>query len=45
MTAKERYDGAVEDGVRDYDIVVDGYAIDYLLPEIDGRLKIIEIIR
>lgn len=36
---------AVENGAEDYDITVDGDAIDYLLPEIDERLKIIEIIR
>lgn len=45
MTPKELYDWAVENGAEDYDITVDGDAIDYLLPEIDERLKIIEIIR
>lgn len=45
MTPKEIYDWAVENGAEDYDITVDGDAIDYLLPEIDERLKIIEIIR
>lgn len=45
MTPKELYDWAVEHGAQDYDILVDGDAIDYLLPDIDGRLKIIEIIR
>lgn len=45
MTPQELYDWAVEHGAQDYDILVDGDAIDYLLPEIDGRLKIIEIIR
>ena len=45
MTPKELYDWAVERGAEGYDIMVDGDAIDYLLPEIDERLKIIEIIR
>ena len=45
MTPKELYDWAVEQGAQDYDIMVDGDAIDYQLPEIDERLKIIEIIR
>lgn len=45
MTPKELYDWAVEHGAQDYDILVDGDAIDYLFPEIDERLKIIEIIR
>lgn len=44
MTPKELYDWAVENGAQDYDILVDGDAIDYLFPEIDERLKIIEII-
>ncbi|WP_418409266.1 hypothetical protein [Alistipes sp.] len=45
MTPKELYEWAVERGVEDYDITVDGDAIDYMLHEIDERLKIIEIIR
>jgi hypothetical protein len=45
MTPKELYDWAVEQGAQDYDIMVDGDAIDYQLPEIDEQLKIIEIIR
>ena len=45
MTPKELYDWAVGQGAQDYDIMVDGDAIDYQLPEIDERLKIIEIIR
>lgn len=45
MTPKELYDWAVEHGAQDYDIMVDGDAIDYQLPEIDEQLKIIEIIR
>ena len=45
MTPKELYDWAVERGAEDYDIMVDGDAIDYQLPEIDEQLKIIEIIR
>lgn len=45
MTPKELYEWVVERGVEDYDITVDGDTIDYMLPEIDERLKIIEIIR
>ena len=45
MTPKKLYDWAVEQGAQDYDIMVDGDAIDYQLPEIDEQLKIIEIIR
>lgn len=42
MTPKELYEWAVERGVEDYDITVDGDAIDYMLPDIDELKKEIE---
>lgn len=45
MTPKELYDWAVLNEVEDYDILVDGLAIDYNPPVIDFDIDAIEINR
>lgn len=43
MPPKELYDWAVQNEVEDYDILVDGLAVDYNLPVIDSDIGVIEI--
>lgn len=43
MTPKELYDWAVERGTENFDILVNGIAIDYNPPTIDDTIDAIEI--
>nr|DAT52626.1 MAG TPA: hypothetical protein [Caudoviricetes sp.] len=45
VTPKELYDWAVQNEVEDYDILVDGLAIDYNPPVVDPDIGVIEINR
>lgn len=45
MSPKELYDWAVQNEVEDYDILVDGLAIDYNPLVIDDVFKLIDINR
>lgn len=43
MTPKELYEWALEHAAEDYDILVDGIAIDYNEPNADHRIGAIDI--
>ena len=43
MTPKELYDWAVEHNAENYDVMVNGIAIDYEEPNVDRSIPVIEI--